>query len=263
MECGADRLSNSEEPAVSVDNVTVEFSFPNGDSRLLTDCLSFAVRAGEFVVLVGKSGCGKTSLLNLIAGLLQPSSGSVQVLGLPPEEAKNQIGYMFARDALLPWRTARKNVEVGLEVRGVPKRERHEIAGNMLSMIGLGGFDDHYVWQLSQGMRQRVALARTWAISPTLLLMDEPFGALDAQTRQELQGEFLRFWEADKRTVVFVTHDLVEAMTLGDRILVMREGSIVSDIVVPFDRPRDFAVLGRDKRFRELEYELSQLLSDG
>lgn len=246
---------------IGFDEVSVSFNQPDGGSLSVIEGLSFTVSAGEFVVIVGKSGCGKTTTLNLMVGLVHPSAGGVRIFGKDPAEVKDKVGYMFARDALLPWRTARKNVEVGLEIRGVDRKARAAAARSALQSVGLAKFGDHYAWQLSQGMRQRVALARTWALSPELLLMDEPFGAVDAQTRRELQKDFIQFWESHQhRTVVFVTHDLVEAIMLGDRIIVMRDGRIVSQVEVPFGRPRDISTLSRDVRLRDLEHQLSELL---
>lgn len=203
------------------------------------------IQAGQFVALVGASGCGKTTMLNMLAGLVEPTHGEVRLDGGPPQLPNMDIGYMFARDALLPWRTARKNVELPLETRGWGRRERRERAEEMLELVGLKGRESQYRLQLSQGMRQRVALARTLAPDPSLLLMDEPFAALDARTKLTLQAEFLRIWEHNqtgdrRKTVIFVTHDLQEAVLLADRVIVMlpHPGRIAEDRVIDLPRPR-------------------------
>jgi NitT/TauT family transport system ATP-binding protein len=200
---------------------------------------------GQFVALVGASGCGKTTLLNMLAGLRHPTEGEILVAGRPPSLPNLDIGYMFARDALLPWRTARNNVELPLERRGWSASRRRERSNEMLELVGLKGRESQYRLQLSQGMRQRVALARTLAADPSILLMDEPFAALDARTKLTLQAEFLRIWElhqgSDRRkTVIFVTHDLQEAVLLADRVVVMlpNPGRIADDRVIDLPRPR-------------------------
>lgn len=240
-------------------DVVVEFETASGPVRGL-DGVSFALRQGEFLVLVGRSGSGKTTALNVLAGLTAATGGEVSVLGRSPVEARPQLGYMFARDALLPWRTALSNVEFSLEVRGFHKAERRERARRYLDLVKLSRFADNLPSQLSQGQRQRVALARTWAPSPNILLMDEPFSALDAQTRESLHEEFVRMWAADKKSVVFVTHDLNEAITLADRILVFDDGRIVKEFVVPFGRPRDLVEITAEKAAREIYKEIRELL---
>ncbi|MFD7407807.1 ABC transporter ATP-binding protein [Streptomyces sp. NPDC059866] len=207
--------------------------------------IDIEIQAGQFVALVGASGCGKTTLLNMLAGLVAPTRGEVSLAGRTPELPNMDIGYMFARDALLPWRSARKNVELPLETRGWDRKKREDRAREMLDLVGLKGRESQYRLQLSQGMRQRVALARTLAADPSILLMDEPFAALDARTKLTLQAEFLRIWEqhqgSDKRkTVIFVTHDLQEAVLLADRVIVMlpNPGRIAEDRVIDLPRPR-------------------------
>lgn len=243
----------------------VVVSFENRASRATTtvlSSLSLDIRKGEFLVIVGRSGCGKTTVLNLLAGLIDPDFGEIQVMGKRPRAARQHLGYMFARDALVPSRTALGNVEIGLEVRGVERRERRRRALELMATLGLSGAEHRYPWQLSQGMRQRVALARTWALRPDLILMDEPFAALDAQTRESARAQFLELWERSRSSVVFVTHDLTEALLLGDRIIIMgATGSILEDIELSFERPRNAADLPFTDRFRELERRLRALLS--
>jgi NitT/TauT family transport system ATP-binding protein len=218
-----------------------------GRARELTALadVSLEIPAGQFVALVGASGCGKTTLLNMLAGLRHPTGGEILIDGRPPPLPNMDVGYVFARDALLPWRTARKNVELPLETRRWSAARRRQRSSEMLDLVGLKGRENQYRLQLSQGMRQRVALARTLAADPSILLMDEPFAALDARTKLTLQAEFLRIWElhqsGDRRkTVVFVTHDLQEAVLLADRVVVMlpNPGRVAQDKIVDLPRPR-------------------------
>lgn len=199
------------------------------------------IEPGQFVSLVGPSGCGKTTLLAMIGGLIVPRSGTIKIDGAEVEGPPKQAAYMLARDALLPWRTAQHNVEYGLQIRGVPREERRSRGIEWLGRVGLADFADARVGELSQGMRQRVALARTLALAPQILLMDEPFAALDAQTRVLQQQEFLGLWERTQSTVVFVTHDLREAILLSDRVIIMshRPGRVIADIRIPIGRPRE------------------------
>jgi NitT/TauT family transport system ATP-binding protein len=202
--------------------------------------INLDVRPGEFVCLVGPSGCGKTTLLNMIAGVIRPEWGALRVVVNGREEAtpSKRIGYMLARDTLLPWRNSVQNVELGLELRAIKKGERRAQATAALDMVGLSHAALLYPAELSQGMRQRTNLARTLVTRPALLLMDEPFGALDALTRELMQDEFLQIWQRDQPTVVFVTHDLQEAALLADRVVAMVHGQIVKEIRIPFARPR-------------------------
>jgi NitT/TauT family transport system ATP-binding protein len=200
--------------------------------------VTFDVSDGSIVSIVGPSGCGKSTLLNVVSGLIAPSKGLAEVDGRIVSGIRHDVGYMFARDGMMPWRTALQNVEFGLEVRNVSNRR--EIAREWLRRVGLTSFESHYRHELSQGMRQRVAVARTFAIEPNILLMDEPFGALDSQTRLLLQQLFLEVWEKNKRTVLFVTHDLHEAIFLSDRVIVStnRPGRVKSIVPVALPRPR-------------------------
>jgi NitT/TauT family transport system ATP-binding protein len=247
---------------VELSHVTVVFEQHGGVNRVILHDLSLSVPPGQFVAIVGLSGSGKTTILNLLAGLVQPTLGTVDVMGRTPIKARDELGFMLARDALLPWRTARGNVEYGLELRGIDRKQRRRLSERWLEAVGLSAAGDLWPWQLSQGMRQRVALARTWALDPALLLMDEPFAALDANTRVTVQEEFLRLWQGEAhRTVVFVTHDLSEAVLLADRVVLVAEGAIRADRTVPFERPRDPVLLGADPAFRALQAELRELIT--
>jgi NitT/TauT family transport system ATP-binding protein len=239
--------------AVRLDRVTVAFGLSDGSTKTVLRDVTLEVPRGQFLVVVGMSGSGKTTILNLVAGLVQPARGRVEVLGTDSITARRRTGFMAARDGLLPWRNARRNVEYGMELRGVSRALRRERARRWLEAVHLGDEGDLWPWQLSQGMRQRVALARTWALDPDLLLMDEPFAALDAVTRLSVQDEFLRLWQADtRRTVLFITHDLGEAIALGDRIVLLGDGGIHDDVMVPFDRPRQLASLATEPAFHQL-----------
>jgi NitT/TauT family transport system ATP-binding protein len=210
------------------------------------DGVSFDVRDGEFVALVGPSGCGKSTILNMIGGLVTPSAGAVEIDGAPViGAAPPSVGYVFQKDTVFPWRTVARNIALGLEYRGIPGAERARRVREAISLAGLDGFEEAFPATLSGGMRQRVALMRTLVVDPEILLMDEPFGALDTHTKIGLHAELLSLWGARRQTVVFVTHDLSEAITLADRIVVMtrRPGRItlVHDVELP--RPRDVITL--------------------
>ena len=243
--------------AIALRDVTVTYSTPGHAPRTVLSGIDLTVRAGEFTALVGRSGCGKTTLLNMVAGLIDPSAGSVTVLGTEPRKAREHLGFMLARDALLPWRNARRNVEYGLELRGVARARRREIATHWLEAVQLQHAQHQWPWQLSQGMRQRVALARTWALDPWLLLMDEPFAALDVNTRRAAQEKFLQLWQSEEhRTVLFVTHDLGEAIALADRVVLLGHGQVLDDVAIDLTRPRDLAAIESDRRYRELHERL-------
>lgn len=241
---------------------SITHSFLQGDSTVdVLDNVSLDIEPGEFVALVGPSGCGKTTLLGMAAGMMSPGSGSVRFNGAQPV-AGEDVAYMLARDALLPWRTARGNVELALEIRGVPKAERAARADEWLKRVGLDAYKNSSILRLSHGMRQRVAIARTLAQRPRCILMDEPFAALDAQTRIRVQEEFLTLWERERPTVIFVTHDLEEAILLADRVVLMSRGPgrIVADFPVPLPRPRDPERDRSDERFIDTHQRLWGLL---
>jgi NitT/TauT family transport system ATP-binding protein len=221
---------------------------------LALEDVNFTARPGEFISLVGPSGCGKSTVLNLLAGLAEPSAGKVIYRGKPVSGVNTEIGYITQDDNLLPWRSMLRNVEYGLELRGVPKRERRERAREFIELVGLGGFEDHYPHELSGGMRKRAGIIRTLAYDSGVVLMDEPFGPLDAQTRVILQDELLRLWERQRPTVLFVTHDLVEAIALSDRIITFtgRPGRIKREYEMHLPRPRDVFHIHDLPQFREL-----------
>ncbi|ADB52511.1 ABC transporter ATP-binding protein [Conexibacter woesei] len=249
---------------LEIDRITKTFRLErrrNQQELRALDDISLDVAEGEFVVICGPSGCGKSTLLRLIHGLQQPDSGEVRVRGVPVREPTLDRGMVFQHHNLMPWRTVARNVELGLEALGRPKAERTMRAGEWLAKVDLEQFATYYPAQLSGGMQQRVGLARALAVDPEMLLMDEPFGALDAQTRVVLQGELERIWEADSKTVVFITHDIEEAIFLADRVIVMsaRPGRIVADIPVEAPRPRGDAWRAAPA-FAELKGRIWELL---
>ncbi|HET6776602.1 MAG TPA: ABC transporter ATP-binding protein [Actinomycetota bacterium] len=227
----------------------VNKSFPRhqggGELRVLND-VSFSLDAGTFICLVGPSGCGKSTLLRIIDGLIPPDSGEVLIGGEKVREPSLDRGFVFQQFNLLPWRTVLGNVEFGLENLGVKKQERRRRAHEVIKLVDLEGFESYYPSQLSGGMQQRVGLARAIAVEPTILLMDEPFGSVDDQTRMLLQDELLKIWEQAQKTVIFVTHDIEEALYLGDKIVVMRArpSRITRILEVPFGRPRTDEIRG-------------------
>ena len=222
--------------AISVQGVSKRF---NGHVAL--QGVTFSVPPAQFLCVVGPSGCGKTTLLRLIAGLIPPDEGEVTIDGEPVTRPRPDVGFVFQQFGLFPWKTAHDNISFGLVVRGTPAPVIRARVAELMRMMKLEGFERHYPYQLSGGMQQRIGIARALAVAPKVLLMDEPFGSLDAQTREVLQGELLSLWERLRQSVVFVTHSIDEAITLGDRILVMqsRPGRIVDDLTVTLPRPRD------------------------
>ncbi len=251
-------------PAVQLRGVSVAFQVASEGTVPAVDNIDLTAEPGEFLAIVGPSGCGKTTVLNMLAGLLRPTEGEVLRHGRPVTGPSRDIGYMLARSALTPWRTARRNVELGLEIRGVPRARRRERAMELLRQLRIDRFADAYPAQLSHGMQQRVAIARTMAIDPDLWLMDEPFGALDAQTRVKVQSEFLSLWEGSPKTVIFVTHDLSEAVLLADRVIVMtaRPGKIKLEVSVGVERPRKPAEQLFDSRLEQVERTIWKELRD-
>lgn len=248
-------------PAISIKNLTIRF----GPRVLAVDDFSLDINEGDFVSIVGPSGCGKTTVLNQLTGLLPPQEGTISILGKPPHEGNSDLAYMLARDCLLPWRTALSNALYGMQIRGVPKAEAEAQARELMAQVGLKGFEDNYPKALSHGMRQRCALARTFGLKSPILLMDEPFGALDAQTKLTLEDLLLQLWQEHRRTVVFITHDLAEAVALSDRVIVMsaRPGRIVADVPIPLARPRSVRELQKSPEFHEIYTHVWEQLERG
>jgi NitT/TauT family transport system ATP-binding protein len=236
--------------AIRIEHLSVRFSA----AVLAVDDFSLDIAPGEFVSIVGPSGCGKTTVLNLLTGLLPLNDGRIDILGKTPYAGNPDIAYMLARDSLLPWRDALDNACYGTEIRGMGKEERESRARDLLARVGLKGFEHHLPKALSHGMRQRCALARTFCLNSPIMLMDEPFGALDAQTKLQLEDLLLELWQAERRTVVFITHDLGEAVALSDRVIVMsaRPGRIIADVKISLQRPRSVKALQTDAAFHEI-----------
>lgn len=242
-------------PRVSLLDISKTFVDDGGGEEVVAvDGVSFDVHDAEFVTIVGPSGCGKSTVLNVIAGLEQQTAGRIIIDGEEIADRRTNFGYMFQKDLLFPWRTIRSNVAVGLEVLGVPKKAARAQAQAILDRFELGRFANKYPVQLSGGMRQRVALMRTLLCEREILLLDEPFGALDALTRSIMQEWLLGIWENDHRTIIFITHDIEEAIFLSDRVLMMsaRPGIIKDEIKIDLERPRDHRIV-TSPRFTELK----------
>ncbi|WP_440467777.1 ABC transporter ATP-binding protein [Pseudomonas sp. YH-1] len=250
-------------PRLRVENVSLRYRTPEGGTFSALENVSFEVPDQQFAVIVGPSGCGKSSLLYLTAGLAEPTEGDIYVGGQLVDGPGADRGMVFQSYTLFPWLTVRQNVEFGLKRRGMPAAERREIVDYYLDEVGLRRFENNYPKQLSGGMMQRVAIARALANDPQILLMDEPFGALDSQTRMQMQQLLLRVWDHSKKTVVFVTHDIDEAILLGDRVYVMgaRPGCIKRILDVPIERPRSLDMV-MDRQFIEMKREILGLLHD-
>jgi NitT/TauT family transport system ATP-binding protein len=242
-------------PAIALANVDVSFHLADDTTYTAVERATLGVADGEFVAIVGPTGCGKSTLLNVAAGLLAPSSGTVAIFGAPLAGLNKAAGYLFQAEALFPWKTARDNVAIGLEVAGVARSAAHARADAWLNRVGLAGFGARYPHMLSGGQRKRVGLAQVLIRDPKILLMDEPFGPLDAQTRQIMGNLLLDLWSADRKAVLFVTHDLEEAIALSDRVVIMSAGPaarIIGDHAIDLGRPRDAAEVRLLPRFHEL-----------
>jgi NitT/TauT family transport system ATP-binding protein len=242
--------------AVSFESITCTFA-ARGEGRPYTAVkdVTLAVAEGEFVSVVGPTGCGKSTLLNVAAGLLKPSSGTLRVFGEPLAGINRHAGYMFQSDALMPWRDALGNVTAGLQFRGVEPAQAAAQGNEWLARVGLEGFGDRYPHQLSGGMRKRTALAQMLILDPKILLMDEPFSALDIQTRQLMENELLELWSANRKSVIFITHDLEEAISLSDRVVVLSAGPAtrpIGEFAIDLPRPRDVSEIRLSPRFIEL-----------
>jgi NitT/TauT family transport system ATP-binding protein len=259
--------ATEQTPALLLDHVTCAFASREKTGKRYTAVkdATLSVAAGEFVSVVGPTGCGKSTLLNVAAGLLQPSSGHVRVLGAPLSGINRRAGYMFQAESLMPWRNARDNVLAGLQFAGVPEDESRRRADEWLGRVGLTGFETRYPHELSGGMRKRVALAQMLILDPEIMLMDEPFAALDVQTRQLMENELLELWSADRKSVMFITHDLEEAIALSDRVIVLSAGpatSPIGEFIIDLPRPRDVNEIRMTPRFVELHSDIWRVMKD-
>jgi len=252
--------------ALLLENITCTFAARDGQgSYTAVQNASLAVAPGEFVSVVGPTGCGKSTLLNVAAGLLQPSSGNVRVFGRPLSGINGRAGYMFQGEALMPWRNALSNVMAGLEFAGVSQAEARERGLDWLRRVGLGGFEDRYPHQMSGGMRKRTMLAQTLIRDPDIILMDEPFSALDIQTRQLMENEVLEIWMSQRKAVLFITHDLDEAIAMSDRVVVLSAGPgtyPIGEFTIDIPRPRDVAEVRNQPRFVELHKAIWDVLRE-
>jgi NitT/TauT family transport system ATP-binding protein len=245
--------------AVSLAAISIAFRLADNSTYSAVLDVSLGVADGEFVSIVGPTGCGKSTLLNVAAGLIAPTRGEVEVFSSPLTGLNREAGYLFQAEALFPWKTALENVAIGLEISGVPREEARARADAWLNRVGLAGFGDRYPHMLSGGQRKRVGLAQVLIRNPKILLMDEPFGPLDAQTRQIMGNLLLDLWSADRKAVLFVTHDLEEAIALSDRVVIMSAGpsaKIIGEWRVPLGRPRDISEVKLDPAFHVLHREI-------
>jgi ABC-type nitrate/sulfonate/bicarbonate transport system ATPase subunit len=256
-------MSNGAPLKVEIEGLTVRFPSQGRDGFEAVRDLSFAVSVGEFVSILGRSGCGKSTLFNAVAGLLRPSSGTIRYEGRVINEEPGHAGYMMQRDNLFPWRTVRDNVVLGLDVLGKDRKTSRQQAAALFPRFGLAGFEKAYPSALSGGMRQRAALLRTMLLERDLLLLDEPFGALDAITRAEMQAWLLEIWEEFRRTILFITHDVEEAVFLSDRVIVMGgpPGQVLSSVRVPVPRPREYAEAVTSSEFVQAKHEILDVIS--
>src|SRR3954454_18097394 len=249
--------------AVALDDATVAFRLAGDRLYTAVEKAGLRIDHGEFVAIVGPTGCGKSTLLNVAAGLVKPASGTVKIFDAPLAGLNREAGYLFQADALFPWKTALDNVAIGLEIKGMPRADALERAQAWLTSVGLGAFGNRYPHMLPGVQRRRVVLAQVLIRDPKILLMDEPFGPLDAQTRQIMGNLLLDLWSADRKAVLFVTHDLEEAIALSDRVVIMSAGPasrIIGDWRVPLSRPRDIAEIKSDPAFHQLHREIWQSL---
>src|SRR5213595_941591 len=257
-------MADTAQPAaVVLDDATVAFRVAGDRVYTAVERASLSVAHGEFVAIVGPTGCGKSTLLNVAAGLLKPASGSVKIFDQPLTGLNRDAGYLFQADALFPWKTALDNVAVGLEIKGAPREQALQRAQGWLTAVGLGAFGGRYPHMLSGGQRKRVGLAQVLIRDPKILLMDEPFGPLDAQTRQIMGNLLLQLWSADRKAVLFVTHDLEEAIALSDRVVIMSAGpaaGIIGEWPVPLPQPRDIAEVKLEPAFHDLHREIWEVL---
>jgi len=260
---GAAKEAAAAVAAVALEGVTIEFRLARAATYTAVAGASLAVAQGEFVALVGPTGCGKSTLLNVAAGLLAPSGGHVEIFGNPLAGLNRTAGYLFQSDSLFPWKTAIENIAIGLDIAGTPGAEARGRAEQWMARVGLAGFGARYPHMLSGGQRKRVGLAQVLIRDPRILLMDEPFGPLDAQTRQIMGNLLLDLWSADRKAVLFVTHDLEEAIALADRVVIMSAGPasrIIGDWRVALPRPRDIAEVKLETAFQDLHRDIWAVL---
>lgn len=259
------------EQKISIQNVRRTFQVKNGKNRkkreefVALDNFSLDVAQGSFLTIVGPSGCGKSTLLDLLAGLSHPTSGEIYIDNEKITGPALNRGIVLQGYALFPWRTIRQNIEFGLEIKKIPKAQRREISDHFIHLVGLDGFDEHYAYELSGGMKQRVAIARALAYDPEVLLMDEPFAAVDAQTREVLQEELLRIWDKTGKTIVFITHSIDEAVFLADRVAVMSSnpGTLRRVIDIDLPRPRVISEARQSPQYNEYIHEIWEILHGG
>jgi NitT/TauT family transport system ATP-binding protein len=249
---------------LEIASLTKSYGGEDGPANLVLDAVGFTVAQNQFVCLLGPSGCGKTTLLRIVAGLTTADAGIIKVEDRAVQGPGQDRSLVFQNYGLLPWRTVMGNVEFGLEMRGVPKAKRRQVCQSHIDRVGLKGYEKHYPHEISGGMQQRTALARAFSKDPKILLMDEPFAAVDMQTREMLQDELLKIWNGNKTTVLFVTHSIEEAIYLGDRVLVMgaRPGRIAADIETGLPRPRSESDVKSSTRFDELRRRVREILRD-
>jgi NitT/TauT family transport system ATP-binding protein len=249
-------------PEFSYRGVTRRFRSEADEEFVALKEVDLEIESGSFVCFIGPSGCGKTTLLNMSAGLLPASGGSIYFRGEKLKGVNTNVGFITQHDNLLPWRTVEKNIGIALEIQKVPKEERRRRVAEVIDLVGLSGFAKRFPSQLSGGMQKRASLARGLVYEPSTLLMDEPFGALDAQLRLNMQNELLRIWERDRKTIIFVTHDLDEAILLADKIVVFgtRPGRVIHVENVPLSRPRDLSELRLDPTYGEIWERLYKML---
>jgi NitT/TauT family transport system ATP-binding protein len=254
-----------EAPALALEDIRVTFVSQDGARYTAIRDTTLRVAPGEFVSVVGPTGCGKSTLLNVAVGLLAPSAGRVRVFGEPLSGLNRRAGYLFQTEALMPWRTALDNVTAGLEFRGIDLQQAKAQGESWLQRVGLHGFGQRYPHQLSGGMRKRVALAQTLILDPQIILMDEPFSALDIQTRQLMENELLALWAEKQKAVLFITHDLDEAIAMSDRVIVLSAGPEarpIGEFAIDLPRPRDVAEVRTAPRFIELHQAIWSVLRD-
>ncbi|WP_054313898.1 ABC transporter ATP-binding protein [Mesorhizobium sp. 1M-11] len=251
--------NRSHGTVIELKDIQISFKLANGGRFDAVAESNLKIAENEFVAIVGPTGCGKSTLLNAVAGLLVPASGTVEIGGQRLQGLNRKAGYLFQQDALMPWKTVIENVAIGLEIAGVPKRQAREQARGWLEKVGLGNFGDRYPHMLSGGQRKRVGLAQVLIRNPKYLLMDEPFGPLDAQTRVIMGDLLLDLWSQDKKAVIFVTHDLEEAIALADRVVIMSAGPrarIMAEYRIPLSRPREISEIRLDTQFHHIHREI-------